>query len=210
MLVYLQLIDSPEEQSRFEELYITYRKLMFHVAKGILGNDQDAEDAVHDAFLSIAKNFDKISTEDRLKTKAFVVIVVENKAINIKKEARSVYIKLTNGERMKDLLNLHNLTLKELAEQTGLSTSALGSYETDDDKEISPYSVTTLAKFYGVSTDYLLSLTETKNHPNTELHELGLSDEMIDILKICMSARWSLPRSASTVFSPMSCTTIWT
>ena len=83
MLVYLQLIDSPEEQSRFEELYITYRKLMFHVAKGILGNDQDAEDAVHDAFLSIAKNFDKISTEDRHKTKAFVVIVVEHKAINI-------------------------------------------------------------------------------------------------------------------------------
>lgn len=83
MLAYLQLIDSPEEQSRFEELYITYRELMFHVAKGILGNDQDAEDAVHDAFLSIAKNFDKISTADRHKTKAFVVIVVENKAINI-------------------------------------------------------------------------------------------------------------------------------
>lgn len=83
MLAYLQLIDSPEEQSRFEELYITYRELMFHVAKGILGNDQDAEDAVHDAFLSMAKNFDKISTADRHKTKAFVVIVVENKAINI-------------------------------------------------------------------------------------------------------------------------------
>ena len=94
-----------------------------------------------------------------------------------------MYIKLTNGERLKDLRNSHNLTLKELAEQTGLSASALGSYETDDDKEISPYSITTLAKFYGVSTDYLLGLTETKNHPNTELHELGLSDEMIDLLK---------------------------
>lgn len=83
MLVYLQLIDSPGEQSRFEKMYITYRKLMFHVAKGILGNDQDAEDAVHDAFLAIAKNFDKISTDDRHKTKAFVVIVVENKAIDL-------------------------------------------------------------------------------------------------------------------------------
>ena len=94
-----------------------------------------------------------------------------------------MYIKLTNGERLKDLRSAHTLTLKELAEQTGLSASALGSYETDDDKEISPYSVTTLAKFYGVSTDYLLGLTETKNHPNTELHELGLSDEMIELLK---------------------------
>ena len=34
-----------------------------------------------------------------------------------------------------------------------------------------------------MSTDYLLGLTETKNHPYTELHELGLSDEMIDVLK---------------------------
>ena len=99
------------------------------------------------------------------------------------KGARSVYIKLTNGERLKDLRLTHTLTLKELAEQTGLSASALGSYETDDDKEISPYSITTLAKYYGVSTDYLLGLTETKNHPNTELHELGLSDEMIELLK---------------------------
>ena len=55
MLVFLQIIDNPEEQSRFEKLYWTYRGLMFHVAKKILGNDQDAEDAVQDAFLSIAK-----------------------------------------------------------------------------------------------------------------------------------------------------------
>lgn len=94
-----------------------------------------------------------------------------------------MYIKLTNGERLKDLRVTHDLTLKELAEQTGLSASALGSYETDEEKEISPYSVTTLARFYGVSTDYLLGLTETKNHSNTELHELGLSDEMIGLLK---------------------------
>lgn len=94
-----------------------------------------------------------------------------------------MYVKLTIGERLKDLRLTHSLTLKELAEQTGLSASALGSYEIDAGKEISPYSVSTLAKFYGVSTDYLLGLTETKNHPNTELHELGLRDEMIELLK---------------------------
>ena len=94
-----------------------------------------------------------------------------------------MYIKLTNGERLKDLRVTQGLTLKELSKQTGLSASVLGSYETDEDKEISPYSVSTLAKFYGVSTDYLLGLTETKNHPNTELHELGLRDEMIELLK---------------------------
>ena len=94
-----------------------------------------------------------------------------------------MYIKLTAGERLKDLRLAHSLTLKELAEQTGLSASALGSYEANEDKEISLFGITALARFYGVSTDYLLGLTETKNHPNTELHELGLSDEMIDMLK---------------------------
>ena len=94
-----------------------------------------------------------------------------------------MYIKLTNAERLKDLRVERHLTLEQLAEQTGISKSALGSYEANDDIELSPFSVTALARFYGVSTDYLLGMTETKNHPNTELHELGLSDGMIELLK---------------------------
>ena len=40
-----------------------------------------------------------------------------------------------------------------------------------------------LAKFYGVTADYLLGLSEMKNHPNADLADLRLSDEMIDLLK---------------------------
>ena len=40
-----------------------------------------------------------------------------------------------------------------------------------------------LADYYGVSCDYLMGRTETKNHPNTALHELHLSDASIDILR---------------------------
>lgn len=90
---------------------------------------------------------------------------------------------LTIQERIKDLRVEHGLTLKELAEQTGLSSSALGSYETDDTKDISHYALIRLAKFYGVTADYLLGLTETKRHPNADLADLRLSDAMIDILK---------------------------
>ena len=39
---------------------------------------------------------------------------------------------LTIQERLKDLRVERGLTLKELSEQTGLSSSALGSYESDD------------------------------------------------------------------------------
>ena len=73
--------------------------------------------------------------------------------------------------------------IKTLGQQTGLSRSALGNYESGNFKDISPFAITTLAQFYGVSTDYLLGVTELKNHPNAELHELHLSDAMLELLK---------------------------
>ena len=90
---------------------------------------------------------------------------------------------LTIQERIKDLRVERGLTLKELAEQTGLSSSALGSYEADDTKDISHSALITLAKFYGVTADYLLGLSEMKSHPNADLADLRLSDGMIDLLK---------------------------
>lgn len=86
------------------------------------------------------------------------------------------------SERIQDLRKERGLTLEQLAEQTGLSRAALGNYENNDLKDISLYAVTTLAKFYGVTTDYLLALTQQKNHPDAEVVDLHLSDEMLDIL----------------------------
>ena len=90
---------------------------------------------------------------------------------------------LTIQEKLKDLRIGRGLTLEQLAEQTGISKSALGNYESEDNKDISHFSIVTLSKYYGVSTDYLLGLTDNKNHPNTDLSELRLSDEMIELLK---------------------------
>ena len=93
--------------------------------------------------------------------------------------------KLTIQERLKDLRVERSLTLEQLSAETGISKSALGKYEADDFKDISPFSMVELAKFYGVSTDYLLGLTEQKNHPNTELDALHLGDDAIEVLRTC-------------------------
>ena len=92
-------------------------------------------------------------------------------------------MKLSIQERLKDLRVERGLTLEQLAEQTHLSKSALGSYEAEDFKDISHYALIKLAKFYGVTADYLLGLSETKNHPNADLTDLRLSDDMIELLK---------------------------
>ena len=70
MLIYLAAIDAPEDRDRFVELYETYRGLMYHVAHQILRNEADAEDAVHDAFVVLAENFQKFSLLERHKTRA--------------------------------------------------------------------------------------------------------------------------------------------
>ena len=69
----------------------------------------------------------------------------------------------TIQERLKDLRLNKGLKLEELAEQTGISKSALGSYEKDDYKEINHGNLILLADFYGVSLDYLFCRTENKD-----------------------------------------------
>lgn len=92
-------------------------------------------------------------------------------------------IKLTIQERLKDLRNERNLTLEQLAEKTGLSKSALGNYESNDFKDISPFAIVKLSEFYGVSTDYLLGLTENKAREGGDIAELHLSDEALETLR---------------------------
>lgn len=88
MIIYLQMIDDPKDQSKFERIYYTYRGLMFHIAKSILRQEQDAEDAVHEAFIKIAKNILKISEPVCPKTRVYVVQVVESTSIDIWRKRR--------------------------------------------------------------------------------------------------------------------------
>ncbi len=91
--------------------------------------------------------------------------------------------KLSIQEKLKDLRIERGLSLQELAEQTGLSKSALGNYETDDYKDIAHKAIVILADFYGVSSDYLLGLTENREQHTFAVDELGLDDDTVDLLR---------------------------
>ena len=89
MLVYLQMIDTPEERSKFETMYLEYRDYMFGVAFSILNDPQDAEDVVHHAFVKIAENIKKIEDPVCLKTKGYIVTIVRNRAIDVYRRRRA-------------------------------------------------------------------------------------------------------------------------
>ena len=80
---------------------------------------------------------------------------------------------------LKDLRLNKGLKLEELAEQTGISKSALGSYEKDDYKEINHGNLILLADFYGVSLDYLFCRTENRAEINTPLYGFTLGKLLI-------------------------------
>ena len=83
VLMCLQISENAEDQNRFQMLYERYRGLMFWRAMQILQNENDAEDAVQQAFLSILEHFEKVSSVDCPKTRAYVVIIAESKAIDL-------------------------------------------------------------------------------------------------------------------------------
>lgn len=88
MLVYLQVVEEPEDRSKLQRVHDRYLGLMLYVARQVLGNEQDAEDAVQEAFYAIAKNISKISDPECTKTRNYVVTIVENKAIDIYRAKR--------------------------------------------------------------------------------------------------------------------------
>lgn len=83
MLVYLQAVGTEEDKCKFELLYQHYNKLMFMVAKDILHNDQDAENAVHLAFESIVQHMEKVDEPISRRTQGFVAVITRRKAIDM-------------------------------------------------------------------------------------------------------------------------------
>ena len=82
MIIYLQMIETDEDKSKFEEIYYAYRNLMYRIAYDRLQHIQDAEDVVHQAFVKIAENIKSIEPVSP-KTKQFIVIMIENKVTDV-------------------------------------------------------------------------------------------------------------------------------
>ena len=94
-----------------------------------------------------------------------------------------VKAKLTLQEKLRDLRDEKKMILSELAEATGIPLSTLQRMEGQDDLRIGYQNVAALAKFYGVSADYLFGLTDNRQHRHVEVDALRLSDAAIETLK---------------------------
>ena len=83
LVYYLQMIDTPEEKIRFEQIYTKYRGMMYCIANRILRNDQDAEDAVHNAFIKMIKSFSKFQSTPLKDLAPQIAVIAKNEAISV-------------------------------------------------------------------------------------------------------------------------------
>lgn len=88
MLLFLSMLETQEEQSKFTRLYEKYRYLLWYVAKDILKDKDLAEDAVQEAYLALTKHLEQVEDVDSPRTKRFLVTIVKSKAIDILRRER--------------------------------------------------------------------------------------------------------------------------
>ena len=88
LMLYLQMLDTPEEKIRFEQIYTKYRSPMFRTADRILHNAQDAEDAVHNAFLQILKHFKTLQNASAGDLAPQIAVITKNEAISLLRKRR--------------------------------------------------------------------------------------------------------------------------
>ncbi len=84
----LTLIEEQADRIRFEDIYNGYYKQMLIVAGRVLDNTEDAEDAVQDALLRIARNMTALRNREDWAIRGYVLTVAKNAALQIQNRNR--------------------------------------------------------------------------------------------------------------------------
>nr|WP_300851473.1 RNA polymerase sigma factor [uncultured Acetatifactor sp.] len=82
-MIFLLMIDTPEDKRKFVILYEKYRYLMHKVAMDVLHDCFSAEDAVQNAFVNLVMHMDDIGDPESLQTKRYLITIVKNAAVDI-------------------------------------------------------------------------------------------------------------------------------
>ena len=83
LLFFAALIDDEEDKLTFEHIYDVYQLRMLHIALGILKNHEDAEDAVQETLLKIARTIKSVPTDNEKLLNAYVYTAIRNTSLTM-------------------------------------------------------------------------------------------------------------------------------
>ena len=94
----------------------------------------------------------------------------------------NTYLPGDTRQRIQDLIKSRKITQAELAESIGLSSSTLSRYLQGRTTNLGDGFIIRIAKYFDVSTDFLLGETDIPDRKNYDIEELGLSAETAKLL----------------------------
>lgn len=94
----------------------------------------------------------------------------------------NTYLPGDTRQRIQDLIKYKKITQAELAERVGLSSSTLSQYLQGRTTDLGDGFIIRIAKYFDVSTDFLLGETDIPDRKNYDIEELGLSAETAKLL----------------------------
>lgn len=115
LFICMALIDDEEDKKSFAELYKKYEIKAISIALNILKNRELAEDACSEAFLSIAKSFEKIKNLETHKREKYIVVTVRNTSLNMLKAEKRRIETVPLDENLSSLTD-ESLSKREYAE----------------------------------------------------------------------------------------------
>lgn len=83
LTIYLSMLDTEQERKKMTDIYEEHKYALLHYAMTIIRNQDLAEDAVHNAFISIIQKKEKYLNLDCMDFRRSAVIIVRNKCIDI-------------------------------------------------------------------------------------------------------------------------------
>lgn len=83
LMICLAALSSESDIQSFETIYEENKDKLFRFAYSILGDEASAEDAVQDAFVSLAQNFEKTYSMERSQVRSYLIIIVRNASFRI-------------------------------------------------------------------------------------------------------------------------------
>ena len=93
LLFALSIVNTPEDKSKLVVIYERYFLRMYNYAVSVLKTKSEAEDAVQEAFLSLAANIGKIDNPASRVAEGYVMTTLKNKVIDTeRKKKRDVSI----------------------------------------------------------------------------------------------------------------------
>ena len=88
LVMYLAMLETPEDQRKFTRLYSAYEKKIYAVALRVLGDPTRAEDAAQQTWLKLVQNWERISALPWAETEGYAVTAAKNCALDLLRSER--------------------------------------------------------------------------------------------------------------------------